>query len=369
MSHGMEKLKSAAMPDLRHLLESPKHSEVFYKDKDLYERWKELTLLQPFPWAPFDSNLPICHLLKEQKKFEDILVEDGSDFRNHYIVIANGIKPEGLLPFCAVLRSPYLHKNDIPEILIVTADSPSADQCDDLLCIPHLYIMTTRCTKERDLAQTGIHNAKEVIIFSDPTNWQSGDEPIMIDRSAITITNKIRSLRGDDIKITVELVYRSNWKFIPPKPTKDDFDNVAGFNYLFTPAYVCGNIFSPTLIEGLLYQSFLKRPDLTELVSLLLGVKPVESSIAEKNASLVGSYLRQIPAQPFMGTEKKILFGCLFHHLLSKDIVVLAISKQPGPENGYGYMHTNPLWRTRVYEDDRLLVLAKCHFNFLIEDN
>lgn len=160
-------------------------------------------------------------------------------------------------------------------------------------------------------------------------------------------------------------VYRNNWKFVPPYSHSAEPSTLIGASYLLTPSYVAGNVLSPNLIEGLLYQTFFDRPHLAPFVNLLTGWRSLTlgHQKVEEELNIQSCHLATIdvPVNLFANQETAT-FGYVFLHLLKNfNILTLAIVRDKNKVllNPFPFIYTNPLPSTPVIPKDRLFVLVR----------
>jgi len=135
-----------------------------------------------------------------------------------------------------------------------------------------------------------------------------------------------------------------------------------GYRYLMTPSYVAGNVFSPTLLESLLFMAFDKRPHLVQLVRLLSGWRTRDNILLDQEMGVDTNYLSIIDVPPeLFDSEETGTFGYLFVHLLQNfGIMAMAIIREKNKHlgNTFPFVYTNPLPATPIIPKDKVFVLS-----------
>ena len=157
-------------------------------------------------------------------------------------------------------------------------------------------------------------------------------------------------------------MYRTNWKYIPPKLATYDPNSLMGFRYILTPSFVCGNVFSPMMLESLLFQNYHGRPNLVRLIRLLAGWRTRNNIQMDQEMGVNTNYLSiiDVPDEIFESPETAT-FGYLFLYLQQNfEILALAIVRDKNKvlKNSFPFVYTNPLPTTPVIPKDRVFVLS-----------
>lgn len=196
-----------------------------------------------------------------------------SNLKNAIILCAN-IAGTQIFHFIIPLRTYHLKTEDLVPIVLLLHERPDLLFLEAISWIPSVYYMIGSESNPEDLIIAGILNAKGVVIcVGDCTNIESL-EPHMIDAPRINAALIVSRL-FPRISFYIELIHRQNIKFLRGnrlKYTKIKRNNrvIAG-EFMDSPCFMSGQVFSPSLLETILYQSC-SKDYIIDLVRIMLGL-------------------------------------------------------------------------------------------------
>uniref|UniRef100_A0A3P8TVT4 Potassium sodium-activated channel subfamily T member 1 n=1 Tax=Amphiprion percula TaxID=161767 RepID=A0A3P8TVT4_AMPPE len=226
------------------------------------------------PNSPYIGSSPtLCHLLAEKAPFCCLRLDQGCrhnsfedakayGFKNKLIIVSAETAGNGLYNFIVPLRAYYRPRKELNPIVLLL-DNP----LDSLL-------------------QCGIIYADNLVVV-DKESTMSAEEDYMAD--AKTIVNVQTMFRlFPSLSIITELTHPSNMRFMQfrakdcyslalSKLEKKERDKGSNLAFMFRLPFAAGRVFSISMLDTLLYQSFVK--DYMILIArLLLGLDTTPGS-------------------------------------------------------------------------------------------
>ena len=207
------------------------------------------------------------------------------------------------------LRSANRKVEEINPIIIFTVlgDTPSSYILSAIACFPEVFYFNSGTLESlTDLIRVGVPTAKCVLLLKGEGNNQivsvTGNSDHCRDQTQI-IDYLNLELLFPEVRLILELTHLSNLRFLQFKHSrplnsyqKKDREEILRQNrsksgehkrevfavhthmpYLFREAFCTGRAFSTSMLDTLLYQSFIK-PYLPELVKILLGLRYSDGS-------------------------------------------------------------------------------------------
>ncbi|KAG9471556.1 hypothetical protein GDO78_014253 [Eleutherodactylus coqui] len=226
------------------------------------------------PNSPYIGSSPtLCHLLPSKAAFCCLRLDKGCKhnsfedakaygFKNKLIIVSAETAGNGLYNFIVPLRAYYRSRKELNPIVLLL-DNP----LDNLL-------------------QCGIIYADNLVVV-DKESTMSAEEDYMAD--AKTIVNVQTMFRlFPSLSITTELTHPSNMRFMQfrakdcyslalSKLEKKERENGSNLAFMFRLPFAAGRVFSISMLDTLLYQSFVKDYMIT-ITRLLLGLDTTPGS-------------------------------------------------------------------------------------------
>ncbi|KAF6073353.1 potassium sodium-activated channel subfamily T member 2 [Phyllostomus discolor] len=226
------------------------------------------------PYSPYIGSSPtFCHLLHEKVPFcclrldkscQHNYYEDAKayGFKNKLIIVAAETAGNGLYNFIVPLRAYYRPKKELNPIILLL-DNP----LDDLL----------RC---------GVTFAANMVVV-DKESTMSAEEDYMADAKTIVNVQTLFRLFSS-LSIITELTHPANMRFMQfrakdcyslalSKLEKKERERGSNLAFMFRLPFAAGRVFSISMLDTLLYQSFVKDY-MISITRLLLGLDTIPGS-------------------------------------------------------------------------------------------
>ncbi|XP_039739390.1 potassium channel subfamily T member 2 isoform X2 [Pteropus medius] len=226
------------------------------------------------PYSPYIGSSPtFCHLLHEKVPFcclrldkscQHNYYEDAKayGFKNKLIIVAAETAGNGLYNFIVPLRAYYRPKKELNPIVLLL-DNP----LDDLL----------RC---------GVTFAANMVVV-DKESTMSAEEDYMADAKTIVNVQTLFRLFSS-LSIITELTHPANMRFMQfrakdcyslalSKLEKKERERGSNLAFMFRLPFAAGRVFSISMLDTLLYQSFVKDY-MISVTRLLLGLDTTPGS-------------------------------------------------------------------------------------------
>uniref|UniRef100_A0A3P9JC57 Potassium channel subfamily T member 1 n=1 Tax=Oryzias latipes TaxID=8090 RepID=A0A3P9JC57_ORYLA len=234
--------------------------------------------------SPYIGSSPtLCHLLAEKAPFCCLRLDQGCrhnsfvdakayGFKNKLIIVSAETAGNGLYNFIVPLRAYYRPRRELNPIVLILENYCSF--------LHHV------CFSLDSLLQCGIIYADNLVVV-DKESTMSAEEDYMAD--AKTIVNVQTMFRlFPSLSIITELTHPSNMRFMQfrakdcyslalSKLEKKERDKGSNLAFMFRLPFAAGRVFSISMLDTLLYQSFVK--DYMILITrLLLGLDTTPGS-------------------------------------------------------------------------------------------
>uniref|UniRef100_A0A8D3CP20 RCK N-terminal domain-containing protein n=1 Tax=Scophthalmus maximus TaxID=52904 RepID=A0A8D3CP20_SCOMX len=250
------------------------------------------------PNSPYIGSSPtLCHLLTERALFCCLRLDQGCrhnsfedakayGFKNKLIIVSAETAGNGLYNFIVPLRAYYRPRKELNPIVLLLDNPPDNHFLEAICCFPMVYYMAGAIDNLDSLLQCGIIYADNLVVV-DKESTMSAEEDYMAD--AKTIVNVQTMFRlFPSLSIITELTHPSNMRFMQfrakdcyslalSKLEKKERDKGSNLAFMFRLPFAAGRVFSISMLDTLLYQSFVK--DYMILIArLLLGLDTTPGS-------------------------------------------------------------------------------------------
>ncbi|KAM6902289.1 potassium channel subfamily T member 2 isoform 2-T2 [Xenentodon cancila] len=250
------------------------------------------------PNSPYIGSSPtLCHLLVEKAPFCCLRLDQGCrhnsfedakayGFKNKLIIVSAETAGNGLYNFIVPLRAYYRPRKELNPIVLLLDNPPDNHFLEAICCFPMVYYMVGTIDNLDNLLQCGIIYADNLVVV-DKESTMSAEEDYMAD--AKTIVNVQTMFRlFPSLSIITELTHPSNMRFMQfrakdcyslalSKLEKKERDKGSNLAFMFRLPFAAGRVFSISMLDTLLYQSFVK--DYMILIArLLLGLDTTPGS-------------------------------------------------------------------------------------------
>uniref|UniRef100_A0A8C1PWE7 Si:dkey-21e5.1 n=1 Tax=Cyprinus carpio TaxID=7962 RepID=A0A8C1PWE7_CYPCA len=250
------------------------------------------------PNSPYIGSSPtLCHLLQQKAPFCCLRLDKGCrhnsfedakayGFKNKLIIVSAETAGNGLYNFIVPLRAYYRPRKELNPIVLLLDNPPDNHFLEAICCFPMVYYMAGTIDNLDNLLQCGIIYADNLVVV-DKESTMSAEEDYMAD--AKTIVNVQTMFRlFPSLSIITELTHPSNMRFMQfrakdcyslalSKLEKIERDKGSNLAFMFRLPFAAGRVFSISMLDTLLYQSFVK--DYMILIArLLLGLDTTPGS-------------------------------------------------------------------------------------------
>uniref|UniRef100_A0A8C6R512 Potassium channel, subfamily T, member 1 n=1 Tax=Nannospalax galili TaxID=1026970 RepID=A0A8C6R512_NANGA len=250
------------------------------------------------PNSPYIGSSPtLCHLLPVKAPFCCLRLDKGCKhnsyedakaygFKNKLIIVSAETAGNGLYNFIVPLRAYYRSRRELNPIVLLLDNKPDHHFLEAICCFPMVYYMEGSVDNLDSLLQCGIIYADNLVVV-DKESTMSAEEDYMAD--AKTIVNVQTMFRlFPSLSITTELTHPSNMRFMQfrakdsyslalSKLEKRERENGSNLAFMFRLPFAAGRVFSISMLDTLLYQSFVKDYMIT-ITRLLLGLDTTPGS-------------------------------------------------------------------------------------------
>ena len=194
---------------------------------------------------------------------------------NAIILAADDAGPQ-LYHFILPLRSQYLDYDQLLPIVLLIPSHPESAFLEAISWLPQVYFIVGTAESVDDLLIAGVFNANSVILCVGDGIHEEKDEIHMTDASRLNIVLKMRKV-FPNTPFYVELFHSSNMRFLSSKVQGSRKRRTNPDDFLSTPYFKSGHVFSPSMLDTIIYQSA-KKDYIIELVRLMLGLEQREGS-------------------------------------------------------------------------------------------
>ncbi|XP_070655644.1 potassium channel subfamily T member 1 isoform X1 [Bos indicus] len=250
------------------------------------------------PNSPYIGSSPtLCHLLPVKAPFCCLRLDKGCKhnsyedakaygFKNKLIIVSAETAGNGLYNFIVPLRAYYRPRRELNPIVLLLDNKPDHHFLEAICCFPMVYYMEGSVDNLDSLLRCGVIYADNLVV-ADKESTMSAEEDYMAD--AKTIVNVQTMFRlFPSLSITTELTHPSNMRFMQfrakdsyslalSKLEKRERENGSNLAFMFRLPFAAGRVFSISMLDTLLYQSFVKDY-MIPITRLLLGLDTTPGS-------------------------------------------------------------------------------------------
>ncbi|XP_063796258.1 potassium channel subfamily T member 2 isoform X1 [Pseudophryne corroboree] len=250
------------------------------------------------PNSPYIGSSPtFCHLLQEKVPFCCLRLDKGCqhnyyedakayDFKNKIIIVAAETAGNGLYNFIVPLRAYYRPKKELNPIILLLDNPPDMHFLDAICWFPMVYYMVGCIDNLDDLLKCGVTFAANMVVV-DKESTMSAEEDYMADAKTIVNVQTLFRLFSS-LSIITELTHPANMRFMQfrakdcyslalSKLEKKERERGSNLAFMFRLPFAAGRVFSISMLDTLLYQSFVKDY-MISITRLLLGLDTTPGS-------------------------------------------------------------------------------------------
>ncbi|XP_034449187.1 potassium channel subfamily T member 2 isoform X2 [Hippoglossus hippoglossus] len=247
--------------------------------------------------SPYIGSSPaLCHLLQEKMPFcclrmdkacHHIPFEDARSygFKNKLIIVSAESAGNGLYNFIVPLRAYYRPRKELNPIVLLLESIPEADFLEAICWFPMVFYTVGSIDNLDSLLRCGVTFADTMVVV-DKESSMIAEEDYMADAKTIVNVQTLFRL-FPALSIITELTHPANMRFMQFK-VKDHYslalsklekEREKGSNlvFMFRLPFAAGKVFSVSMLDTLLYQSFVKDY-MISITRLLLGLDSMPGS-------------------------------------------------------------------------------------------
>ncbi|XP_056426490.1 potassium channel subfamily T member 2-like isoform X2 [Hyla sarda] len=248
--------------------------------------------------TPYIGSSPtLCHLLQQKspycclrldKSCHHFPYEDARayGFRNALVIVSAERAGNGLYNFIVPLRAYYRAKKELSPIILLLENPPDTQFLEAICWFPLVYYMVGSIDNLDDLLRCGVSYADHMVVVGEESSMIAEEDYMADARTIVNVQTLFRLFPG--LNIITELTHPANMRFMQFK-AKDKYSVVLsklekrererGSNlvFMFRLPFAAGKVFSVSMLDTLLYQSFVKDY-MISITRLLLGLDSMPGS-------------------------------------------------------------------------------------------
>uniref|UniRef100_A0A8C4ZXP9 Potassium sodium-activated channel subfamily T member 2b n=1 Tax=Gadus morhua TaxID=8049 RepID=A0A8C4ZXP9_GADMO len=264
------------------------------EDSDRDEEWvKGYPLNSPY----IGSSPALCHLLQEKMPFcclrmdkacHHVPFEDARSygFKNKLIIVSAESAGNGLYNFIVPLRAYYRPRKELNPIVLLLESVPEADFLEAICWFPMVFYTVGSIDNLDSLLRCGVTFADTMVVV-DKESSMIAEEDYMADAKTIVNVQTLFRL-FPALSIITELTHPANMRFMQfkvkdhyslalSKLEKKEREKGSNLVFMFRLPFAAGKVFSVSMLDTLLYQSFVKDY-MISITRLLLGLDSMPGS-------------------------------------------------------------------------------------------
>ncbi|XP_070208431.1 potassium channel subfamily T member 2-like isoform X2 [Littorina saxatilis] len=262
------------------------------------------------------SQRAVCHKMRESRPFcclewgtdcEHCMYKNANDERWHHqlIIVAAQKASSGIHNFVVPLRSSFIAINGLSPIVLLLETDPDPIFLDTIAQFPLVYWMKGSITSLDDMLRAGINKASHLVVVNRESNQNMAGEETLADAETIIAVQTVFRM-FPNANIITELSQASNMRFMQFSAQDIYLQKVSrleqklketmtsNLNHIFRMPFAAGQVFSASMLDTLLYQTFVKGYLIT-FVRLLLGIDAEEGSGHLSSIRIKRSTLNKFP--------------------------------------------------------------------------
>uniref|UniRef100_A0A8C8SCV5 RCK N-terminal domain-containing protein n=1 Tax=Pelusios castaneus TaxID=367368 RepID=A0A8C8SCV5_9SAUR len=248
--------------------------------------------------TPYIGSSPtLCHLLRDKipfcclrldKSCHHYPYEDARAYRfqNKIIIVSAERAGNGLYNFIVPLRAYYRPRKELNPIVLLLENTPETHFLEAICWFPLVYYMVGSIDNLDDLLRCGVTYAANMVVV-DKESSIIADEDYMADaKTIVNVQTLFRLFPG--LNIITELTHPANMRFMQfkakdryalalSKLEKKEREKGSNLVFMFRLPFTAGKVFSVSMLDTLLYQSFVKDY-MISITRLLLGLDSMPGS-------------------------------------------------------------------------------------------
>ncbi|XP_051995662.1 potassium channel subfamily T member 2-like [Xyrauchen texanus] len=248
--------------------------------------------------SPYIGSSPaLCHLLQEKRPFcclrldkacHHMPYEDARSygFKNKLIIVSAESAGNGLYNFIVPLRAYYRPRKELNPIVLLLENFPEVDFLEAICWFPMVFYTVGSIDNLDSLLRCGVTFADTMVVV-DKESSMIAEEDYMADAKTIVNVQTLFRL-FPALSIITELTHPANMRFMQfkvkdhyslalSKLEKKERERGSNLVFMFRLPFAAGKVFSVSMLDTLLYQSFVKDY-MISITRLLLGLDSMPGS-------------------------------------------------------------------------------------------
>ncbi|XP_026067135.1 potassium channel subfamily T member 2-like isoform X2 [Carassius auratus] len=248
--------------------------------------------------SPYIGSSPaLCHLLQEKMPFcclrldkacHHMPYEDARSygFKNKLIIVSAESAGNGLYNFIVPLRAYYRPRKELNPIVLLLENVPETDFLEAICWFPMVFYTVGSIDNLDSLLRCGVTFADTMVVV-DKESSMIAEEDYMADAKTIVNVQTLFRL-FPALSIITELTHPANMRFMQfkvkdhyslalSKLEKKERERGSNLVFMFRLPFAAGKVFSVSMLDTLLYQSFVKDY-MISITRLLLGLDSMPGS-------------------------------------------------------------------------------------------
>uniref|UniRef100_A0A672LWK1 Potassium channel subfamily T member 2-like n=1 Tax=Sinocyclocheilus grahami TaxID=75366 RepID=A0A672LWK1_SINGR len=250
------------------------------------------------PNSPYIGSSPaLCHLLQEKMPFcclrldkacHHMPYEDARSygFKNKLIIVSAESAGNGIYNFIVPLRAYYRPRKELNPIVLLLENVPETDFLEAICWFPMVFYTVGSIDNLDSLLRCGVTFADTMVVV-DKESSMIAEEDYMADAKTIVNVQTLFRL-FPALSIITELTHPANMRFMQfkvkdhyslalSKLEKKERERGSNLVFMFRLPFAAGKVFSVSMLDTLLYQSFVKDY-MISITRLLLGLDSMPGS-------------------------------------------------------------------------------------------
>ncbi|XP_075772297.1 potassium channel subfamily T member 2-like isoform X10 [Pelodiscus sinensis] len=249
------------------------------------------------PTSPYIGSSPtLCHLVREKIPFCCLRLDKSCPhcpyedarayrFQNKLLILSAERAGNGLYNFVAPLRAYYRPRQELSPLVLLLETAPETHFLEAVRWFPLVYYMVGSIDSLDDLLRCGVSFAASVVVVDKESSI--AQEDYMADaKTIVNVQTLFRLFPG--LNIITELTHPANMRFMRfkakdrgalalSKLEKKEREKGSNLVFMFRLPFAAGKVFSVSMLDTLLYQSFVKGY-MISITRLLLGLDSTPGS-------------------------------------------------------------------------------------------
>lgn len=237
------------------------------------------------------KKMPTCCMHLEKFLSKTCNHKDDEDakvysLKSKLVIVSVETAGNSLYNFILPLRASYRPQNELWPIVLLLEHVPDEEFLETISWFPMIYYLLGSIDSLDDLLRCGVSFAASMVVV-DKESTMTAKEDYMADaKTIVNVQTLFRLFSG--LNIITELTHSANMRFMQfstkdchslafSKLAKKEREKGSNLSFIFHLPFAAGRVFSISMLDTLLYQSFVKDYMIT-ITRLLLGLETTPQS-------------------------------------------------------------------------------------------